>query len=280
MKTPPVLLALTWGSLWEDVKGWLGDHGPAVGALVLIGLAATWITGRVVRRARRRLARTPPSAITPNVRRRVTLTATLAYVVLTVAWVVAALAILSELGVDVAPFLASAGVVGVALGFGAQAIVKDFLAGIFIVSEDQFGVGDFVELGVGGPAGPLAGRVHALTLRATQIRFDDGTLATVGNGSIVAVLNRSRGPGRLLVEALVPGGREPRELERDLAEAMRDLVEDPTLLGLGLSDLRVVGVEATPGERVQITVAAQGPPSRREEVERTLRQALARRLSG
>jgi small-conductance mechanosensitive channel len=162
-----------------------------IGILIVAGIAAAWVCRFIVRRVRRKLEDEERGPLRANLRRRVTLVSSLAYVILSVFWAAVILAILAEVGVDVAPFIASAGVLGVALGFGAQTLVKDFLAGFYLIAEDQFGVNEYVHLNVAG-APSLEGRVHALTLRSTQVRLTDGTLATVGNGSIVSVENRSR----------------------------------------------------------------------------------------
>ncbi len=108
----------------------------------------------------------------------------------------ACFAVLSEIGVDVAPLLAGAGVVGVALGFGSQSLVKDFLSGMFILVEDQFGVGDVVELD-----GETIGMVEAVSLRTTRLRAEDGTVWHVPNGAIVRVGNKSQGSEPVAEEA-------------------------------------------------------------------------------
>jgi small-conductance mechanosensitive channel len=105
-----------------------------------------------------------------------------------VIWVIAFLLILGTLDVNLAPFLASAGVARVALGFGAQSIVKDTLSGFFILLENQFGVGDVIE--VQSTAGPVSGKVEDLSLRLTTLRASDGTLHVVPNGNIQVVSNK------------------------------------------------------------------------------------------
>lgn len=104
-----------------------------------------------------------------------------------VVWLIALLTIFSRLGIEIAPILASAGVLGVALGFGAQALVKDYLAGIFVVLEDQYGIGDTVDVG------PVTGVVEDVTLRITRIRDSAGVIWYVRNGEIVRVANQSQG---------------------------------------------------------------------------------------
>jgi moderate conductance mechanosensitive channel len=102
-------------------------------------------------------------------------------------WTVAVIVGLSEVGVNIAPLIASAGIVGVAVGFGAQALVKDYLAGIFIVIEDQYGIGDVVQLG------EIIGTVEEVRLRVTRLRDESGVVWYVRNGELVRVANRSQG---------------------------------------------------------------------------------------
>ena len=108
--------------------------------------------------------------------------------------------VLSEIGVDVAPLLAGAGVVGVALGFGSQSLVKDFLSGMFILAEDQFGVGDVVDLD-----GQVTGAVEAVSLRTTRLRAADGTVWHVPNGAIIRVGNKSQHWARALLDVELAG---------------------------------------------------------------------------
>ena len=97
--------------------------------------------------------------------------------------------VVAQLGYDIAPLIASAGIVGIALAFGAQSLVKDFLSGVFLIVEDQYGVGDVVTVGA------TTGTVEAVTLRVTRLRADDGTVWYVRNGEILAVGNLSRRGG-------------------------------------------------------------------------------------
>jgi small-conductance mechanosensitive channel len=100
---------------------------------------------------------------------------------------IAAIMILAEIGVDVAPILTGAGILGVALGFGAQNFVKDFLAGIFMILEDQLGVGDIVD------TGHANGTVEAVGLRVTRLRDEQGTIWYVRNGEVIRIGNESQG---------------------------------------------------------------------------------------
>ena len=101
-------------------------------------------------------------------------------------WSLSGIMVLSNVGIDVGPILASAGVVGVALGFGAQTLVKDFIAGIFMILEDQYGIGDVID------AGPAIGTVEEIGLRVTRLRDNNGTVWYVRNGEIQRIANQSQ----------------------------------------------------------------------------------------
>lgn len=164
---------------------------------------------------------------------------------------IAAVLILAELGIDIAPLLASAGIAGVALAFGAQNLVRDFLAGIFMTLEDQFGVGDSVDLG------SATGTVVAVGLRTTTVRAADGTIWHVRNGEVLRVGNSSQGEAVVSIELPL---RYDADAERAgtiaLEQAARiaqteeftdSIVEEPKLLGIiGVSPGTVtVGLSAT-----------------------------------
>src|SRR6185312_12287055 len=123
-----------------------------------------------------------------------------------------AITAVAELGYPIGPLIASAGVVGVALGFGAQSLVKDFLSGIFMIFEDQFGVGDVVDVG------EASGTIEAVSLRVTRLRDLDGTVWYVPNGEILRVGNKSQNWSRAVVDIGV-------SYDEDLARAKRVLTD-------------------------------------------------------
>ncbi len=148
---------------------------------------------------------------------------------------IAMLMILTELGINVAPLIASAGIVGVALGFGAQSLVKDLLAGLFMLLEDQYGVGDVVDVG------EASGTVEAVGLRITTIRDGRGVLWYIRNGEIVRVGNKSQGWAMVVVD--LPIGfanvEQATEVLRTAAAGLAqdeeyadDLIEAPSVLGI------------------------------------------------
>ena len=127
-------------------------------------------------------------------KRSKTLADLISFVIKLLIAVTAVYTVLTDLGIDLAPVIASAGLAGVALGFGAQAVVKDMLAGFFIILENQYRVDDVVQIsGVGFPATPVEGTVRSITLRKTTLRDRDGNVHIIPNGSIVEVINRTIG---------------------------------------------------------------------------------------
>jgi small conductance mechanosensitive channel len=184
--------------------------------------------------------------------------------------------VLGEIGFDIGPLLAGAGIVGIALGFGAQGLVKDFLAGFFILLENQFGLGETIELSVTG--GTVGGRVEALTLRSTSIREDDGTLAVVPNGNIQFAANKSRGLGELTVDVQVPTDLDTDEIKVRLDEMVEDLKQDDRLRGRIASGPVAAGVESAEGDEVTVKVKAATRPSRRREVEKVIRTKVEQGL--
>lgn len=185
-----------------------------------------------------------------------------------IVWTVAALMALEALGVNVAPLLASAGVVGVALGFGAQTMVKDYLSGIFLIIEDQFGVGDVVDLG------PVIGTVEEVALRYTRLRDMSGVVWYVRNGEILRVANRSQGWTLASVDIPV-AYNEDLDRVRDLIESVAlDMDEDPTYDDMLLGKPTFAGVESVSGEAMVVRVTAKAVPEKQIILARTIRERI------
>ena len=130
---------------------------------------------------------------------------------------------LSEVGVDIAPIIASAGIIGIALGFGAQSLVKDFLSGVFMILEDQFGVGDIIDVG------EATGTVEAVSLRVTRLRDINGTVWYVPNGEIMRVGNQSQNWSRTVLDVGVAYSEDLARVRRVLEEIAHEMWEDEDL---------------------------------------------------
>jgi small conductance mechanosensitive channel len=165
----------------------------------------------------------------------------------------------------------------VALGFGAQSIVRDGLAGFFILFENQFGVGDTIEITTS--AGAVPGKVEGLTLRVTSLRAFDGTLHMVPNGNILVVSNKSRGWGRAIVDVRLSYD-EDVERVRDLLDELFDEIERDGLLSGWLTQRPgVLGMETLSEYGVVIRVTAETRASKRFDAERQLREMITARLT-
>jgi moderate conductance mechanosensitive channel len=204
------------------------------------------------------------------------LTSALSTALIVVIWLLAILMVLGEFNFNLGPLLASAGVAGVALGFGAQNIVKDTLSGFFILLENQFGVGDNLE--VTTPSNKVAGRVESLTLRVTSIRAFDGALQFVPNGNVIVASNRSKGWARAIIDVRTAYDEDVEHLRSVLEELFEELKGDRTLSEWIHEAPSVLGVERMGHDALVMRVIADTRPSKVMDVERLLRERITRRL--
>ena len=179
---------------------------------------------------------------------------------------------LSELGLNIAPIIASAGIIGLALGFGAQSLVKDFLSGIFMIFEDQYGVGDVVDVG------EASGVIEAVSLRVTRLRDLNGTVWYVPNGEILRVGNMSQNWSRAVVDVAVGFGEDLARVQRILSELAHALWEDEDFRGIIIEEPEVTGVEAFGPESVTLRVLIKTAPMEQWGVARELRQRIKARF--
>jgi len=256
---------------------WLRDTGLPILITIGVAIIATVILRIVVRRFKRRLEKAPNMSEAGNLQRTTTLAHAVSATVTVTIWTIAVLIVLGYLNVSLAPLIASAGIAGVALGFGAQSIVKDGLSGFFILLENQFGVGDTVE--VRTTANPVIGRIEWFTLRATALRAYDGTLHVVPNGNIQVVSNKSRGWARAIVDTPVAYAQDPEHVRELLEELFAELGDDPALKESVMGGPTVLGVETTSDTGVVIRAVAETRPATKPDVERLLRQRITQRLA-
>jgi small conductance mechanosensitive channel len=181
---------------------------------------------------------------------------------------IAIVIILGDMGVNLTPILASAGVLGVAIGFGAQNLVQDFLAGIFMVLEDQYGVGDVIAVG------SVTGTVEALSLRITRIRDVNGVLWHIRNGTISQAGNESQGWARAIVDFPVTYDRDIPRVRRLMTATAADMWQEPDWHGIILEKPEVWGVQELSTDEIVVRLAARTAPQRQWEVARELRQRM------
>ena len=272
---------------WESSVTWLTGTPLQLIAILVVALVTQvvlgWIIRRLVLRAserakRERLEQTRKVTRTAELsvmlltqrteQRAAAIGSLLSSVVAITVWGIAGFALLQLLGIDIAPILASAGVIGVILGFGAQTLIKDYLSGIFIILEDQFGVGDIVDVG------PVIGTVEEVDLRYTRLRDMSGVVWYVRNGEILRVGNRSQGWTLAIVDIPVDYNSDLNRV-RDLIEKVAiDMDEDPTYDNMLLGQPMYAGVESMSGNAVVVRVTAKAVPEMQVQLVRTIRERI------
>ncbi|MGI8684191.1 MAG: mechanosensitive ion channel family protein [Acidimicrobiales bacterium] len=267
------------------IKWGMGDFGASTWEFILVrplkvvlllvaGIVAARIGSRAVRRFVRSLsARTPVGTGSARSEQRVsTVAKVLGGMVRAIVWIIVLLIVLGEIGVDLAPLLAGAGIAGIAIGFGAQSLVKDFLSGFFILLEDQYGVGDVINLG------DATGTVEDISLRVTRLRATDGTVWFVPNGEIKRVGNTSMEWSRALIDVQVAYESDLAAVTSAIADVARDFAEDPVWQEAVLEPPEVWGVQAMGPEGLTIRLVVKTAPRQQYAVARELRGRITDRL--
>jgi moderate conductance mechanosensitive channel len=185
---------------------------------------------------------------------------------------VVGLTVLDELTIPVAPLLASAGIVGVAVGFGAQALVKDVISGLFMIVEDQYGVGDTIEIGA------TIGVVEAVGLRVTQLRDGAGTTWYLRNGEILKVGNRSQGWGNAVLDVAVAYCENVDRVGELLLEVGREIRTDPGYAAAVLDDPTLAGVESVSAGGVVVRLEMRTAALENDRISRELRRRAKQHL--
>jgi moderate conductance mechanosensitive channel len=180
--------------------------------------------------------------------------------------------VLSELGIAVGALIAGAGILGAAIGFGAQSLVRDLISGLFIVFEDQFGVGDSVDLG------QVSGVVESVGLRVTQVRDLEGTLWFVRNGEIVRVGNQSQGWSRIVLDVALAADVDVAHAQSVLANAAAKLGRDESIAAHLIGTAEVWGINAISGEQVVVRLVNKVQPTHKDLAARELRRLVKAEL--
>ncbi|GAA1610109.1 mechanosensitive ion channel family protein [Leucobacter chromiireducens] len=190
-----------------------------------------------------------------------------------ISWTVvitALILILAQLGVDLGAVLTSAGIVAAGLAFGAQNIVKDILNGIFMVFEDQLGVGDVVQIDT------ISGTVEDVGIRVTQVRALDGTLWHIRNGEILTLGNSSQGWGRALIDVTVDADQDLTHVSDVMVQAARALLTSERYARKVTGEPEVLGLESVFGDRATLRLAVRTRPEAQWEVQRGIRAEIRR----
>ncbi len=249
--------------------------GPIKALIILvIALVVTRLERRFSRRvvAAVRLISPLRRATVRGAERAETITGVISAILRAVIWVIAWLTVLSELGIKLAPFIAGATIIGAALGFGAQTLVKDFLSGLLILAEDQYEVGDTIVVG------NTTGTVEGVTLRVTRLRALDGVVWYVPNGDIRTLANNSEGDSVALVEVVVPLGTDLSAAGRVAEEEAAAMAGEPRWSTLLAGPPTFAGVATVSADGATIRVSLPTVAGQRQLVTQELRLRILERL--
>jgi small conductance mechanosensitive channel len=241
---------------------------------ILLTRFATWTQGKVTTRLDQRGGGQDALVRSEAAKHQHAVVQVVTWSVLVLIYCLTAVLVVQRLGVPLSGFVAPATVVGVALGFGAQRIVQDVLAGFFLVTERQYGFGDVVRLSVLGAPTQAQGTVEEVTLRITRIRSLDGEVITTPNGQIVQVINLSRDWARAVVDVPVPAAVDVNRVNDVLRGVGAEAFADPGLHELLLDPPSIMGVESLTVDQFNIRVVARTLPGKQFEVSRALRSRI------
>jgi small conductance mechanosensitive channel len=256
-----------------DLSGFAG-HAAKIALILALGLVATRVGGRLASRSIRTIwARSPLREASPRSEQRAeTLAGVVVSLIRIFVWTLAVLLMMDQLGLNLGPLLAGVSIVGVAVGFGAQSLVKDFLSGFFVLVEDQYGVGDVITIA------EITGTVEEINLRVTRLRAADGTVWFVPNGEIRKVGNSAKEWARSIVDVIVPNKADLAAATAAIAEEAEALARDPAWADAILESPDVLGVESLGAENVTVRVSTKTTPSHRAPLAREMRSRISSRL--
>ena len=266
----------------DDFSQWARSSGLEIVLLVLgsvlLTRAATWFAARATTRIDASDERSDAVVRSEAAKHRHSLAQAITWAVVALIYSVTAVLVIDRFGVPLASLVAPATVAGVALGFGAQRIVQDILAGFFIIAERQYGYGDLVRIANLGSTTGVTGTVEDVTLRTTRMRTVDGEVVFIPNGQINQVTNLSRDWARAIVDVPLPATVDIDRVNELLQRVGRQIYAETTLRPLILDPPTVMGVENIDVDHLSIRMVSRTLPGKQFVVGRELRARIATAL--
>jgi moderate conductance mechanosensitive channel len=281
------LIALSLGDRWTgfwqgNIGTWILERGVVIALLLIGGLLAArfinWSARRIVRRIDAEYQESDQLVRTESAKHRQAVASVISWVSVALLFVLVIVQITNILAIPVGSLVAPAAVLGAALGFGAQRIVQDLLAGFFIITEKQYGFGDLVSLTVAGINTPAEGTVEDVTLRVTKLRSTEGEMFTIPNGQIVKSVNLSKDWARAVIDIPVPTSADLNLVNDVLHDVAEKAKEEPGLRDLLLDAPQLMGVESIELDTVNLRMVARTLPGKQFEVGRRIRVLVVRAL--
>lgn len=276
--------AQRWHDFWRGQIGeWIITRGLRVAMLVIAAVLAarfvTWVAQRITRKLDVGFTESDALVRSEATKHRQAVASVIRWVSIVIIAIMVMMQIADVLQFSVGGLVAPATVVGAALGFGAQQLVKDLLSGFFIIVERQYGFGDLVKLTIQGSTTDAVGTVENVTLRVTRLRSADGEVFTVPNGQIVKSVNLSKDWARAVVDIPVSTNADLNRVNEVLHQECENAQNNPLLGELLLDSPTVMGVESIEVETVTLRLVARTLPGKQFEAGRLLRVLVIRALA-
>jgi small conductance mechanosensitive channel len=272
----------TLGTTLDDIGTWARTQGLEIVLLVVGAMLLTrflgWLSARITARIDAGGGETDELVRSEAAKHRHALAQVITWTLVVLVYSVTAILVLDRLGIPLSGFVAPATVAGVALGFGAQRVVQDLLAGFFLIAERQYGFGDLIRISIPGVPNPVLGTVEEVSLRVTRVRSADGEVVITPNGQIAQVTNLSRDWARAIIDIPVPVIVDVNHVSDVLRQVGVAAFQDPELRPLLLDPPTVMGVESIEVDQFKIRVVARTQPGKQFEVGRALRARITRTL--
>jgi small-conductance mechanosensitive channel len=252
----------------EDLTQWLTQSGARILLLVLLAFAANRFAASVIRNAEHEIADGEDVKAHERRKRLHTVGATSRRFFSILIWSAATLMVLRELDVDITPVLTGAGILGLAVGFGAQTLVKDMISGLFLIAEDQVRIGDAAQIN------GIEGTIEEINLRTIVLRDVEGVVHTIANGEIRTLANRSKDFSYYVIDIGVGYDDDTDRVVEVVRDAARELLEDPEYAASILEPLEVLGVDAFKASEVTLRFRIRTLPMKQWDVGRELRRRI------
>lgn len=252
----------------DQITQWLAQSGARILFLIMLAFAANRFAGSVIRNAEHEIAQGDDVKTFERRKRLQTVGGTARRFFSILIWSAAGLMVLRELDVDITPVLTGAGIVGLAVGFGAQTLVKDIISGLFLIAEDQVRIGDVAEInGVGGA-------VEEINLRTIVLRDQEGTVHHIASGEIRTLANRSKDFSFYVIDIAVGYEDDTDRIVDVVRETAEQLMKEPPHSVNILAPLEVIGVDAFKPTEVTLRFRIKTVPLKQWEVGRELRRRI------
>ncbi|MGE0862946.1 MAG: mechanosensitive ion channel family protein [Vicinamibacterales bacterium] len=258
----------------DDLTGWATQNGVRILLLVLLAFAANRFAASVIRRAEHEMVPAADPRALERRKRAQTLGATFERFLSILIWTVATLMVLRELDVDITPVLTGAGIIGLAIGFGAQSLVKDIIAGIFLIAENQIRIGDVAEInGIGGG-------VEEINLRTVVLRDLKGVVHTIANGEIRTLANLTKDFSYYIIDIGVDYDDDTDRIVEAVRDTAAGMMADAAYAPSILEPIEVMGVDAFNASEVTLRFRIKTLPLKQWEVGRELRRRIKKTFDG